>query len=200
MPRRADSCARDRTARALTRPALALFFGGGARSTAGFWVGDYGRAGARECTRSPAFRNREIADWTKETVVSWFIDDSHYFGDDARYVFQRMERGASRSRLRAFSPLVSSRGDISSSTRPPITPSYHAVLASASPFSARKKERSRRSARRRTASIRRFIRWLRVASPAAAPASASLPCPRARRRQAPSSCPPPGRPRPSAKC
>ena len=107
-------------------------------------------------------------------------------------VFQRKERGSLiYSRLRAFSPLVSSRGDISSSTRPPIT-RHHAVLASASPFSARKKERSRRSARRRMASVRRFIRWLRVTSPAAAPASASLPCPRPRRRQAPSSCPPRG--------
>ena len=45
-----------------------------------------------------------------------------YFGE-RRYVFQREKEGSLVARLRAFSPLVSSRarGDMSSSTRPPIT-------------------------------------------------------------------------------
>ena len=142
MPRRADSCARDRTARALTRPALALFFGGGARSTAGFWVGDYERASARERTRGPACRRREIAHRTKETVVLWFkVDDSHYVFWRAALRFSAGKRGEPRSAVYARS-LPSSPLELGAICRPPpvlLSRGIMPRLASASPFSAEKK-------------------------------------------------------------
>ena len=208
MPRRADSCARDRTARALTRPALALFFGGGRDRPQIIRGARLQNAGRAQCARSPAFRRREIGRLEtrpprSEIHKKWFLKPSKNAPPcTTRRFFFGVEKA---SRLRAFSTLVSS-------------PALSRPLPQSRTSSARHVARPRlrldvslllRKGSETTrvvvvvvddaSSADSFTLRLRVASPAAAPASAYPPCPRARRRPAPSSCPLPGRPRPSAR-
>ena len=78
----------------------ARFFWRRARSTAGFWVGDYERASARENARAVRlFADGKSHVGRKKPSFYGSNDDSRYFGDDyflfwRRYIFQREKEGS----------------------------------------------------------------------------------------------------------
>ena len=165
----------------------------------------------RECTRSPAFRGREIKDCKRTSIRRETVEKDAILDPTKRarkkVVFEKSREGEP-SRLRAFPSLVS----CPVMSRPPpraATDAHHApwprrrldVSLLRSDFDGKSEKRD--DARRGEAAVHpTFILHnssVRVAAPAAAPARAFPLYPRARQRLGPSSCPPQGHPRASAR-
>ena len=158
----------------------------------------------RVCTRSPAFRRREIGRLETHCPCVRTRNEKTRSSEDEKSWFRFFRFFVlCASCLRAFAPLVFSPA---MSRPPPRAPAgaYHAARPrrrrlDVSVLRSQRSETKRATAEAGVHPMFIFTPWLRVAAPAAAPARAFPPYPRARRRPAPSSCPPPGRPRPSAR-